>query len=72
MKKARIIAAQIGNDPKLMYHGESSDLFRLMLSVFFCLLYNSDMSKVNIDFLRDTAVIVFQLFVNLDARYKRV
>ena len=33
--KARIIAAQIGNDPKLMYHGESSDLFRLMLSVFF-------------------------------------
>ena len=34
-EKARIIAAQIGNDPKLMYHGESSDLFRLMLSVFF-------------------------------------
>lgn len=33
--KARFIAAQIGNDPKLMYHGESSDLFRLMLSVFF-------------------------------------
>lgn len=34
-RNARLIAAQIGNVPKLMYHGEPSELFRPTPSVFF-------------------------------------